>query len=282
MTELSTTSNSPLVTIDRPDRKLLAVGRGEDLTRGVAAEALQLAGIMEPGRFNVLVVPTPASTQKSYDKYVSNAVDIFGNVLGGDITILHGPQQNPSREQYLDGLGNADIIWTTGGSSVNAKRSFDETGFGEALVESQGKVIAGGSAGAVLQATEAMSWYTPVGEPEKNAFVPVDGLGLIDVTLSPHLDYVETSDGLTLPRSHYFGPFLENNDVTMPGLGIDDAAAIAFADGKYRILAQDNATSEAGISMYHRNTENGLSVVRHMPSPDYLPINQLGQAHKDS
>jgi peptidase E len=261
--------------LDRPDRRLLLVGRGGGLTSTIGREALNLTGLEI--RKNVLIVPSAAQTQEQYTKAVSEASVVFAG-LGTAVSVLHAFGKEPSGEQIADELGKAHIVWGIGGDSSKAKDLYDRTGFGAALRDSRDTVISGGSAGMVLQAEKAMSWSTPVGKPEENAFIPVDGLGFVRATVSPHLDYIEAEDGLTLPRSYYFEQFLGDPQYTHhnPAIGVDDAAALAIHGDTYRVLHQDEADPSVGVTVFHRQ-QSAIHPVSFTSSAsrDYAPIDDL-------
>ncbi len=250
------------------------VGRGGGLTRAIGQEVLALTGV--EAKKNVLIVPSPASTPQNYDKAVADATGVFKGELGARVSVLHKFGEDPSPEQIANELGDAHAVWVTGGRSQLAEEIFRRSGFGQALVDSRGKVISGGSAGMVMQARKAMSWSTPPGRPEDNAFLPVDGLGIVDATVSPHLDFVEKDDGLTEPRSAYFGPFLldPKNEAGDLGIGVDDAAALAINGQEFRVLTQDGAEPGSGVSVFHRQ-ESGFQEVDFVPRASYAPLEQL-------
>ncbi len=266
--------------LDKPDRKLVMVGRGLGLSETIGREILALAGT--EGKPNVLIVPSPASTQKKHDKSVADAAVTFSR-LGASTDTLHAFSELPSAEQIADKLGAAHAAWIIGGNSQIAMDIFKTSGFDQALVDSEHKVISGGSAGMVVQTKESMSWYTPVGKPEDNAMVGIDGLGIARITGSPHLDYIERDDGLTLPRSDYFRKFITDPEQSamgreanpaLPAIGVDDAAALVINGDTYRVLRQDNAAENVGVTAYFKHGQE-ITEVNHRPDLTYAPISWL-------
>ena len=274
--------------LDYPDRRLLLVGRGS-LGEAIGHGALDLTGLERPK--NVLVIPSPAPNAKDYKRYIEEPREAFkGNAK---VKILHGNPnsktfKDPSPEQIANMVGEADVVWISGGNTTQAREIFERTGLGQAILDSEGKVIAGGSAGALLQARQGHSWYTPEGHPEQNNWVTEHGLGMLNATVGVHNDYVENEqwgDGkLDQPRSHYFAPYLQDQWNTNPnapqlGIGIDDESAIAVTNDGFRVINADGANPDRGVTSYHP-TESGLYVARFTPAstPDFVPVSHLSQA----
>jgi cyanophycinase-like exopeptidase len=102
-----------------------------------------------------------------------------------------------------------------------------------------GKVIAGISAGAIALFNDGMSdshKYERKSEDESWDFTPVEGLGLIDATVTPHADSLKTPDNR--PRYIHFMEMLANrqNGNVEYGLGIDENAALVAIDGLVRVV----------------------------------------------
>jgi peptidase E len=166
-------SRSPESLLDRPDRKLLFVGRGFNLSKPIGRQALDLTGLERPK--NVLVIPSPANNPKAYKRYIGEPRKVFGE-LGAKVKVLHGNPtsktfKDPSAEQIANMVGEADVLWISGGNTTQARELFERTGLGKELLDSTEKVISGGSAGALLQAKQGFSWYTPEHHPELNEWV---------------------------------------------------------------------------------------------------------------
>lgn len=273
--------------VDDPDRRLVLVGRGLSLSQAIGRGVLELA---EGSK--VLLVPSPAPNARDFERYKDEATSVFGN-LGARVQTLHGNPsaenfKDPSAEQIANMVGEADALWISGGNTTQARQIFERTGIGQAILDTRGKVIAGGSAGALLQARQGHSWYTPEGHPEQNDWVTERGLGMLNATVGVHNDYVENGqwgDGkIDQQRSHYFAPYLEDQWNTNPnaprlGLGIDDESAIAFADGGFKVINADGANPDRGVTSYHPRP-SGLYEARFTPAstPNFVPVSHLSQA----
>ncbi len=287
MTEQNLQPPYPL--LDRPDRRLLMVGRGFDLGPTIGREALDMTGIERPK--NVLVIPSSANNAKAYRRYIEEPRLVFG-ALGAKVKVLHGNPtsktfKDPSVDQIANMVGEADVLWMSGGNTTQARQLFERTGLGNALLDSKGKVISGGSAGALLQARQGFSWYTPEKHPELNDWVTETGMGMFNGIVGVHNDYVEGErwgDGvLDQPRSHYFKPYLEEQlileDTPNLGIGIDDESAIAISDGTFRVVNAEGAKSSVGVTSYQLR-ESGLIEARFTPksTKNYVDLDRLRPA----
>ncbi|HMT19528.1 MAG TPA: Type 1 glutamine amidotransferase-like domain-containing protein [Candidatus Saccharibacteria bacterium] len=280
------TAQNPQPLLDRPDRKLLLVGRGGGLGERIGREALELSGLERPK--NVLIIPSAANNAKAYRRYTEEPNEVFRS-LGAKVKVLHGNPnsktfEDPSAERIANMVGEADVIWMSGGNTTQARNLFDRTGLGQALVDSEGKVISGGSAGTLLQANEGISWYTPEGKPEENQWVIERGMGMFKPIVGVHHDYIENEPWnggmLDTPRSIHHEAYLEER-LTQPGshdlgVGIDDASALAISDGTFRVVNAEDASPGVGVTSYRRR-DSGLIEARFNPqtTQNYLPLDQL-------
>lgn len=277
---------SPESLVSNPESRLLLVGRGFSLGPAIGREALSLTGLERPK--NVLVIPSSANNAQAYSRYIGEPREVFG-ALGAKVKVLHGNPtsktfKDPSAEQITNMVGEADVIWMSGGNTTQARELFERTGLGQELLDSEGKVISGGSAGALLQAKQGFSWYTPEGHPEQNDWVTEHGTGMLNAIVGVHNDYVENEpwrEGtIDKPRSHYFKPYLVdqwaqgNPDIPELGIGIDDESAIAIADGSFRVVNADGVRPDRGVTSYHMR-DSGLVEARFLPTPAYIPTSQL-------
>ncbi len=256
---------SPTI-IDKPGRKLLLVGRGGGLSKCVAKEALMLTGIKRPK--NVLLIPSAANNALAYNSYVRETGEVFG-ALGAKVKVLHGNPtsktfKDPSAEQIANMVGEADVIWMCGGNTTQAREIFERTGIGKVLVNSKGKVIAGGSAGALeLAGKETISLLTPEGHPDKNRWVVEHGIGIFKPILAVHNDFIENLPWrggiIDKPRSFYHEKILKEllSQPNCPdfGVGIDDESAIAIRGDDFKVINADDAGPNVGVTTYqlHKN-----------------------------
>ncbi len=284
-------SHSPETLLDRPDRKLLLVGRGFNLSKPIGQQALDLTGVERPK--NVLVIPSPANNPKAYKRYIGEPRKVFGE-LGAKVKVLHGNPtsktfKDPSAEQIANMVGEADVLWISGGNTTQARELFERTGLGKEILGSQGKVISGGSAGALLQAKQGFSWYTPENHPELNEWVTEHGTGMLNAIVNVHGDYIEYEPWhggiIDQPRYHYFEPYLMeqwtqgNPDIPELGIGIDDESAIAFAEGGFRVVNGEGTNPDRGVTSYHTR-DSGLVEARFTPATtqNFISLDHLRPA----
>ncbi len=254
--------------LDRPDRRLLLVGRGGNLHEHIAREALTLTELDRP--INVLIVPSAANNASAYKKYVQETDKIFSS-LGARVTILHDDPtaknfKDPTLENITKMIDSADVIWMCGGNTSQARKILKRTGIAKAIINSRGKVIAGGSAGALEQAgDDAVSFFTPEGHPEQNKWVIEKVMGMFKPILGVHNNFIENlpwnGSLLDKPRSYYLEQILTylfaQPDSPDFAVGIDDQSALSIKNGKFRVVNAEDAGAHVGVTTY-RLSKKGL------------------------
>lgn len=285
------TAHSLQPLLDRPDRKLLLAGRGGSLGDAIGRTVLDISGLERPK--NVLIIPSAANNPDAYLEYVSNATEVFRR-LGANVHVLHGDPtavnfKDPSKEQIDNMVGEADVLWMSGGNTQDAQKLFNRTGLGKAIVDSRDNVISGGSFGGIIPARQSFSWSTPEGRPDLNDWKTVHGLNIVNAIVGVHNDYIENEPWrggvIDKPRSHYFEPYLVKQ-LARPasqtpdlGIGIDDRSAIAIADGAFRVINAEDAEPNDGVTTY-RLRDSGLIEARFTPAntQHYVPLDHLRPA----
>jgi peptidase E len=278
---LSKSENIPMGEIpqllDIPERKLVLAGRGLNAGEHVGRAILELTGSKKP---QILVIPSPAFTKQDYEAYVADIVKTYGNlgVPSKHIDVLHEFGVDPSGVQIEDKLGAADALWITGGNTTQARETFARTGIGEAIRQSRNKVIAGGSAGALLQADGGLSWYTPDGDDvnsPRNRFVREKGLGLFLPSVNPHNNNTDKQTGMEHPRSHYLPDFMDKNpDMARPMIGIDHEAALVIGEGNYSIVSDPNHSAST-LTVYAQSAQGGIESRQLNPNQPAQPLTTL-------
>jgi dipeptidase E len=212
-------------------------------------------GEAEPPK--ALFIPTASNDSPAYCDAFRK---VYGGELGCAIDMLLLSREFTSRSDIERKIEWADLVYVGGG---NTRRMLDSWRYHEvdrSLIRAakRGKILSGLSAGA-------MCWFrygssdAAMLEGTSLKTIPVEGLGLVDAALSPHMSTERF-------RWHEFAVMVSSMQ-TM-GLALADLAAIEIRGGRYRILAAcDGAEGHRLFWTGSRLHQEQLPVVRLVDRP---------------
>lgn len=199
-------------------------------------------GLSDKDTPNVLLVPTAKNKEQAFNLFSRKAQKMYGEDIGTPVEMLHEFQQMPSKEELQAKFDTADVLYISGGSTRHAMQLWKEHGIDEMLTDAmrKGKIITGISAGAIAWFSsgfsDSESYDVEKGEPWD--FTEVEGLGHIELSVSPHFNSTETPDGKL--RSEHFMNLLqkksEESGKVEFGLGIDNDVALVATNGLVKIV----------------------------------------------
>ena len=216
------------------------VGSGEFLP---AMSDLDGALLAATGRLKprVAILPTASwpDGEETFRRWAAMGVDHF-SALGAEVEpVLVRDRFDADDEAHAQAIGEADLIYLSGGKPGHVSAALVGTAVGEALraAHARGATIAGCSAGAMTIA--ARHWDTRA----KRLFWPLawrSGLGLVrEATVIPHYDAFPEAFAamivLQAPR-----------DVAT--VGIDEETAIVGQDGAWQVHGPGKVTVWHGRS----------------------------------
>lgn len=155
----------------------------------------------------------------------------------------------------------ADIIYVSGGNTKQLMELWFKTGIYDKLIEAgnENKVLCGTSAGGGCWFNYSCSDYLQMETGNIGApFMPVKGLGLVNLVFNPHADEKGRMKGI------------KNNTelLKMNGLSLTNNMAIEIVDDEYRLIrgiSSENVSIEAILSYWKNDKyiiepvkENGL------------------------
>lgn len=273
--------------LDRPYRKLVLVGRGSKLSKRIANEILLLTGLKR--HIKVLLIPSAANNSRTYKKCIHETTKVFAH-LGASVDVLHGDPSavdfhDPTRSRIERMVAKADVLWISGGNTTQARNLFERTGLGRIIKRSRGKVIAGGSAGALeLADKDALSFSTPEGHPEENEWVDEHGIGIFKPIVGVHNDFIEhlpwRAGILSKPRSYYhkklLKKLLDRSSRRRFGVCVDDESALIIHNDKFKVVNAEGSSPLAGVTTY-RLHEDKLIESHFTPknTSGYIPLERL-------
>lgn len=222
------------------DLKMAAVGTSAiaEENRVVSEEILALTGAQKP---RVLFIATPRPTETAFNEYVAKLTSHFGGLMGANTVNLHEFDTPPSELELTEKVGSADAIFVSGGNTKKMMKFWKQHGIDTVLNKalSEGKVMSGGSAGAIAWFeggfSDSLSYEVPEGEPWD--YIYVRGLGHIAAVVNPHNDSDELVNGKL--RTQAFRTFMDKHSDEHPeiGLGIDNGAALFVVNGLYKVIS---------------------------------------------
>lgn len=124
-----------------------------------------------------------------------------------------------------DKIKNADIIYFCGGDSIKLVHDIKKHLIDKLLKEKDNCIFVGMSAGAILFCKKGYS-DSLILRGEADIYDYVDGLGLVDIIISPHYDDEKKKNELKS----------EINDIVY---GIPSKTCLIIEDNKYRVLGED-------------------------------------------
>lgn len=212
--------------------KIIAIGGGEikDLdTFSIDKEIVRLTGKKNP---KALFIPTASGDAEGYCETFRQ---VYGDRLGCNIEVLRLVKETLPEKEIRDKLLSSNLIYVGGGNTQTMLDTWKKYGVDNLLKQaySRGIVLSGLSAGAICWFRYGCSDAPRFSDSSNNSLIRINGLGLINTTVSPHhIREKHRDDGLAKIMK------------TTPGVGIglDDNCALEIIDGTYRFIrSKENA-----------------------------------------
>lgn len=213
-------------------RKIIAIGGGEIGRHGypvettkIDKEIIRLSGKRHP---KLLFIPTASSDAEGYIKTVEKH---FGKDLGCRVDTLLLVKSISSLRVTRKKILSTDIIYVGGGNTLAMLKIWRKFGVDKILrlAYRRGIVLSGLSAGAICWFRYGLSGSVKV-QKERSTFsyIRVDGLGLMNFTISPH--HIREKKR----RVALIALLKKTGGV---GIALDDYAALEIIGSKYRIIS---------------------------------------------
>jgi peptidase E len=224
-------------------RQIIAMGGGgfsmepENLT--LDRYVLAQAGVAMP---RVTFLPTASG---DVDSYAMRFYEAFSGLSCQPSHLMFFRRTPDLREHLL----NQDVIYVGGGNTKSMLGVWREWGLPEILREAweAGVVLAGVSAGCICWFEQGLT------DSFEGDLRPLDCLGLLKGSACPHYD----GDPERRPTYHR----LVSTGVLLPGLAIDDGAAVHFVDDEIRGVV----ASRPGVTAYRVQTISGAAQETALP-----------------
>ena len=216
--------------------RVVAVGGGAPNKSSAPAliEAVEMSGTEKT---RVLIIPTAKVTAEAHNTTVNAARDLYSNRLGIETAVLHEFNVDPTLDQVENEIGNAGVVYISGGDTDRMMKIWTRSGVARVLGSEalEGAVVLSGiSAGAIAPFrwghSDSLS-YRPE-HSEDWDYIAVSGLDLIPAAITPHYNSVNERLGA---RADSFRKLFEQESVAreiQTGFGVDNFAAIKIQDGK--------------------------------------------------
>jgi len=223
---------------------LVLIGGAEDKRR----DKKILKRILELNKAqNIVIIPTATSYPKSLAEDYFYAFSKLGakNINTLDIR----SKSEADREEYLESINKADLIFFTGGDQVTLVRVLDNTKLLERIKIrfSHGATIAGTSAGAAA-ASDPMIYDGDDHGLTKGSIQHSKGFGFINnITIDTHF----IVRGRLLRLSQFLITGLSQKGI---GLG-EDTAVIIYPTGKFEVLGSGVVTVVDATDISYTNYE---------------------------
>lgn len=136
-----------------------------------------------------------------------------------------------SNQKTIDSkFKRADIVYIGGGNTMQFMSTMKKFGLDEKVKEcaSQGKVIAGRSAGAII--ISAFGSSDSRHYKDKNIYTSAKGLGLINLFFAPHFSKTDRPNDM---------PRIMKNKKSLVAVGVDNQCALVICDEKFEIIKSD-------------------------------------------
>lgn len=110
---------------------------------------------------------------------------------------------NPSAPELARTLASADLLWINGGNTFYLRWLMRASGADQLISEAvaNGLVYGGGSAGAIV-AGPTLNHFQPMDAPELAPELVLDGLGLTDQVVVPHIDNSDFASAAEYAQRH--------------------------------------------------------------------------------
>ena len=244
-------------------KKLFAIGGGEIGRPGYPIEttAIDKEIIKQSGKKSprLLFIPTASKDAGGYIQTVQN---YFGKKLGCKVDTLLTVNEAPSLNTIKSKILKADIIYVGGGNTLFMMKQWRKLGVDRVLIEAYNKgiIMSGLSAGAICWFKYGLS-DSRIIEGQSQNYIRVSGLGIFNITLSPHhIREKSRKPGLIKLIKKYGGI----------GLALDDYSAIEVIDDKFKII-----TSKPQAKAYKVFILDGKLNYKELPKNKFLEMKWL-------
>ncbi len=249
-------------------RKIIAIGgAGYDLENlAIEKEILRFAQKERP---RVLSIPTASYDDEEWSHLFEH---VYGQRLGCATDVLWLLREQPTRQQIEEKILSADIIWVGGGNTLKMMKRWRKLGVDTVLKQAHGRgiILSGSSAGSICWFryghSDSMSFY---GSEQWN-YVRVRGLGLIDAIHCPH--YHSEKREQDFARMMAKRP--PHGAHTLPGLALDDYAALEILGDTYRLVAFH--PEARGYKVYRRDGQVVAEEIEQRE--EFAPLGELLRA----
>jgi dipeptidase E len=240
--------------------KIVAMGGGEIRTGETLPIDREIVAFTGKGQPRALFIPTASDDSVSYCGIFRK---IYGEQLGCDTDVLwqiKNPHESIAAAEKID---RTDLIYVGGGNTRSMLEVWRRLGTDQLLVAAgkQGKVLCGVSAGALCWFRYGNSDAPIIEGRTDSKTVRIDGLGLVDAALCPHM--------VSEPyRSNEFSKMMASTPAI--GIGLDDNCALQVLGDSYRLVCWGNA------GRAHRYVRTGSSIRIDLLHPSgYQPLSEL-------
>ena len=181
--------------------------------------------------------------EESEIKYFETMKKIYGDIFGCNCQMIKISELKSNKENVIEKVNWADIIYEGGGDTYDMIELWNETGFDKILKEAwkKGKVMCGISAGAI-------AWFS-LGNTKDPRFIneecnKISGLGFIDAYISPHCQGEGKRESEIRSLKY----------IDKVGLSLSNCCALEIIDDKYRIIKsipQDKNFTPYALKTYY-------------------------------
>jgi dipeptidase E len=240
--------------------KIVAIGGGElkDLeTFPIDKEIVDLTGKKKP---NALFIPTASGDSEGYWRTFQ---EIYGTRLGCKTNVLYLIKEEASKKEMEEKILGADLIYVGGGNTLKMLKIWRKNGVDLLLKKAYNAcvVLSGLSAGAICWFAYGCSDSRRFSNPLDSSLMRVRGLGLVNLTVSPHHIREKTRDN---------GLIKLMQKTTGVAVALDDNCALEIIDDQYRIITSKNRVGAKKV-YYSR----GKSHQDNLEIKNYRPLREL-------
>ena len=214
---------------------IVAIGGGK---RDEALQhAVDLSGEQNP---SVLIVPTACSTEASYSKNVPVVMERFRK-LGVATRVLHEYGGYPSRDQLINLLGVASLVYIIGGNTPYMLKQIDAHGSRNTLQEyiCGGKVHADTSAGALLPFELAHSCVAHKPAEVEWDYKLLPTLGAVPGVITAHANQHDPTPHGQRPDSRLDALISNFPESQTIGYAVDNSASLVIANKEISAIHEE-------------------------------------------
>jgi dipeptidase E len=215
--------------------RLVAIGGGELRTGETLPFDREIVAFTGAPRPRALFIPTASQDAPGYCQTFAR---VYGEQLGCATDVLRLVADPPTTAVARELIAGADLIYVGGGNTRRMLETWRRAGTDLLLREAaaQGTVLCGLSAGALCWFRYGNSDAPLLEGDATRRTMRIDGLGLVDAALCPHL----TSEAF---RRDEFSAMMA--DTPTVGIGLEDHGALQVHGDRYRLLAtRDGACAQ--------------------------------------